>query len=183
MRLRISLVAVFAALAAAPAAYACACCAEPGTWFQYTDRVDAGEVNRVQFRPVARLYLTAGGFDAVKGIATPKARYPLVVQKAGRAWTLRFGSSGTISFALPARGEQFGVDLGDGKRSGGGGPLLYKELRLKGTARGGGTFSGGTFRLILMGRGNNCLNADDFHRWRLEVSGRDGGYALFGELA
>jgi hypothetical protein len=183
MRLRISLLVVLAGLVAAPAAYACACCAEPGEWHQYVDRVDARDLANVRFRPLARLFLTAGGFDAVQGIAKPKARYPLSVVRSGRSWTLRFGSAGSLSFVLPARGEQYGVDLGDGKQSGGGGPLLYKELRLKGTARGTGAFTGGTFRLILMGRGNNCLNADDFHRWRLEVSGTGVRYALFGDLA
>jgi hypothetical protein len=183
MRLRIPLLVVFAALLLAPAAYPCACCAEPGAWFQYVDRVDARELARVQFRPLARLFVTAGGLEAIRGIAKPKARYPLSVTKSGRAWTFRFGNAGSLTFALPARGEQYGVDLGDGRQSGGGGPLLYKELRLKGAARGGGAFSGGTFRLVLMGRGNNCLNVDDFHRWRLEISGQGVRYALYGELA
>lgn len=173
----------FAALAAAPSAYACACCAERDMWFRFNDRVDANELNSVQFGRLARVFVGGGGLEAIEGIRKPHTSYKLVVAKAGRSWTLKLGSAGALSFTLPARGEQYGVDLHDGKQSGGGGPLLYKELRLHGTARGSGDFKGGSYTLVLFGRGNVCLNAADYTRWRIEIDGKSAGYVLLGTFA
>lgn len=183
MRKLVALLSVVGALVAVPLAYACACCAEKDQWLQYTDATQFREVNRVQFRGLARVFQGAGGLEAVDGIRRPSASYELIVKRSGRAWRLLLGGAGSLSFTLPARAEQFGVDIHDGRRAGGGGPLLYKELRLRGRAAGTGDFSGGSFTLVLMGRGNVCLAAEDFTRWRLEVRGPRVGYALHGLLA
>ena len=54
---------------------------------------------------------------------------------------------------------------------GGGGPLLYRELRLEGSLTATGALRGTRYRLVLQGRGNNCLNAGDLRAWHLDVSG------------
>lgn len=49
-------------LVLAPSAQACACCAEPGTWFERSGPMagfEYAELQRVRFSPVAKLYLTA----------------------------------------------------------------------------------------------------------------------------
>ncbi|PWT83255.1 MAG: hypothetical protein C5B44_00905, partial [Acidobacteria bacterium] len=75
----------------------------------------------------------------------------------------------------------------DGKVNGGGGPLLYKEWRFEGLVNGTGFFQPGIiaptkYFLVLQGRGNGCDNAEDFTHWRLEITGKKAGYALYGEL-
>ena len=65
MRLRLALLVAFTALAAAPSAYACACCGEKDQWFQYTDRLDIREVNRVQFDSLARVYPDTERIDGI----------------------------------------------------------------------------------------------------------------------
>ena len=180
MRLRLAILVAFAALAAAPSAAACACCAEQNEWFQYTDRIQTRELNRVRFAQLAFVFPDT---ERIQGISHPLASYGLVVARSGRAWTLKLGTRGALTFTLPLRAEQYGADLHDGKMGGGGGPLLYKELRIRGTTRGGGDFKGGAFTLVLMGRGNNCFAAESYTRWRIEVSGKGVRYALRGTLA
>jgi hypothetical protein len=84
--------------------------------------------------------------------------------------------------------ESYQVDIHDGKQSGGGGPLLYKEWRFEGRVNGSGIFRSETvvpirYYLVFQGRGNACDNAKDFANWRLEVSGKKAGYAFYGNLA
>lgn len=181
-------------LVTAPSAKACACCAEPGTWREGSQKVTAferAELQRIRFDEVARLYLTAAGLEAIKGIENPSERYSIGQSRRGGRWTLTFrdrsGRSGMLSFQLPALATTLGVDLRDGRQSPGGGPLLYKEYRLEGTVSGTGIFTRGSaarprFRLILHGRGNSCLSARDFRHWTLRVTGVRASYSFFGGL-
>ena len=86
---------------------------------------------------------------------------------SGPRWKIQLSGLPSLTFAAPSRATSFVADLYDGKVGGGGGPSLYKELRLTGASTGPGTH----YRLILQGRGNNCLVAEDFTHWRLEVTG------------
>ena len=67
------------------------------------------------------------------------------------------------------------------------GPILYKEWRCAGVAKGDGIFEKGftapaRYTLIFQGRGNRCDNGEDFTHWRLEISGAKASYAFFGKL-
>lgn len=187
-----SILVVLTVLAAPPAALACACCAERGAWFQAVERLgthERAELNRVRLGREAQLYLTAAGSDGVKGITRPVARYTVARSARAGRWTLAFrdarGRAGTLSFAVPPRGESFGADPRDGRTHPGGGPLLYKEWRLSGMASATGIFSPRRalrFRLVLQGRGNVCLAAEQFRHWRLEVTGPGARYAFYGTL-
>lgn len=179
MRLRLALLVAFTALVAAPSAYACACCADKDQWFDYTAKLDAHEAGRVQFGSLAYVYPDT---ERIDGIKNPSPSYKLVVARTKSAWTLKLGTAGALTLALPVRAEQYAADIHDGRMGGGGGPLLYKELRIRGIARGSGDFKGGAYTLVLMGRGTGCLAAEDFTRWRLEVRGARIGYALRGNL-
>ena len=88
---------------------------------------------------------------------------------------------------MPSRLAQFGVDPRfEGARSAGGGPLLYKEWRLKSPVELSGIVAEGSKKadatLILHGQGNGCTTADDFTHWTLQVSGVDVDFTLLGKL-
>ena len=194
MRIRLTVLLALGAVLLLPAsAYACACCAESGHWSSATTRLGAherAELDRVRFSPAATTYVTAAGLEGVKGVTSPAPRYNLVLAKSGRRWKLRLSSAagrrGTLSFALPASAHAFAADLRNGGTASGGGPLLYKELRLAGAVAGTGDFlpriRTARYRLILQGRGNACLSARDFTHWTLQVSGGGARFSLFGSL-
>jgi hypothetical protein len=176
---------------------ACACCAEPGTWFQDTAKSDpeilaiVGQLSR-RLDKTAMLYLTAAGLEEVKGISRASETYMLRrIPPYAREWKLEFkdqqGNAGTLSFTIPATAIFFGTDPKDNQQAGAGGPLLYKEWRFEGPVSGTGIFKGGTtartkFRFILQGRGNMCPAAEDFKSWILQVKGPGADFAFSGAL-
>jgi hypothetical protein len=174
--------------------WACACCADDGEYGISFSRPNAQQLEllrQIRFSKSATLFTNAAGFEAVRGLVDPKETYGLNGSFAGNMWHLAFRDGtapGTLNLRLPARMLSYRADTHDGQRSGGGGPLLYKEWRFEGQANGSGFFQRGftapaKYFLVLQGRGNNCDNVGDFTHWRLEISGRKVGYAFFGELA
>jgi hypothetical protein len=165
----------------APAPARCACCTEPGTWSEVTRAItleEYAEVGRLNFAAIAT---SPGGPGA-----GPPSQYRLVHHGRTRDWTLDLhgesGRGGTLKFTIPDRGTFFSTDVQDGKTTAGGGPLLYKELRVTGPNQGGGTFPRGTFRLVLQGRGGACPEAADFSSWILEVNAAGARVILFGKF-
>jgi hypothetical protein len=82
----------------------------------------------------------------------------------------------------------YAADTRDGRKSDGGGPLLYKEWRSEGQVSGTGIFKASLvgpskYFLVLQGRGNGCDDAADFTHWRLSISGPKARYAFYGEMA
>jgi hypothetical protein len=56
---------------ASRAAFLCACCAEPGEWYEHTAKLESYEVTElrgVKFDATAKLYTTAAGFEGTKGL-------------------------------------------------------------------------------------------------------------------
>lgn len=194
-RLRLAACTALVVPAAWPAAAsACACCASPGTWLQETARIapfERAELRRLRFRPVATTYVTEAGPSVIRGINPVAARYALSVTRLASGWTLRFrdakGNRGTLTLRLPAQASKLAVDPKD-RRSPGGGPLLYRAWRLESPIVGTGVFArgltgGARYRLLLQGRGNACMNAQDFKHWVLQVSGPSASFALHGAFA
>ncbi|HEX8371128.1 MAG TPA: hypothetical protein VF604_21470 [Pyrinomonadaceae bacterium] len=189
-------------------AFACACCSESGDYRIWTGKPDKYSVDlleEMKFDQAAYLYMNEAGFDVLKGldsiakayesdswVASPEY-FSLTNAFAARTWKFNFktkdGKNGTLTLPMPAQTVQFKVDIHDGKTSGGGGPLLYKEWRYKGVVQtGSGFFQAGivkptTYFLVLQGRGNSCDNAGDFTSWRLEIEGKKARYAFFGKLS
>jgi hypothetical protein len=173
---------------------ACACCSEPGVWYERTDAMSSyelSEINRLRFGAVANTYLTEAGEDSTQGIRNPAEEYSVSLSKRARRWELKFrdkqGRTGTLAFNVPASRVEFAADINDGQQSSGGGPLLYKEWRLTGAASGTGIFQSGStpqmkFRLVLQGRGNNCTDADMFDNWKLQIFGPRASYSFYGKL-
>jgi hypothetical protein len=174
VRRAVAVLAVLAGLVVAGRAEACACCAEPGTWYQLTSPLrpdERAELAKLRFRTatVVQTPEGAGGFTSL----AMKARL------VGRVWVWEIGPF-RARLTLPRSATALGADVHDGKMGGGGGPLLYKELRLVGPLRTAGMGKGTRYRLVLQGRGNNCLNAADFRSWHLDVLGGPKRYSLYG---
>ena len=172
-------------------AEACACCSDPGMRVEAVVKVTdfhRTQLRGLEFEPEAELYLTDAGEDAVKGISAVADKYALSVKMDDQRWRLTLktedGKSGTLTLPLPAKLGTFQVDPRDGRKSGGGGPLLYKEWRMDGVPAATGIFhkNAARFSLVLQGHGNRCDGGDDFSHWRLEVTGKNITYALFGSL-
>jgi hypothetical protein len=179
-----------AALASPAAAYACACCANRGDHTQQTARIaqfELLELIRLRFGTAGHLRTTPGFPADIKGLRPVATRYRLSQARHARIFVLTFrdarGNKGTLGFVLPERATRLAVDLQDGRRSDGGGPLLYREWRLDGKITTTGIFAGAgspRFRLVLQGRGNACMNAGDFRSWILQVTGPKAAFTFYG---
>ena len=179
--------------------YACACCADDGEWNEGKAKIDDStlkEINLLNPAPTASLYTTDAfpdGTTGIAGIAEGSSQsYGVSLSRDGRKWTLVLtdnkGRRGTLVFSVPLAATFLNADIHDGLKGGGGGPLLYKELRLEGKVWGNGIFARGItadtkFRLVLQGRGNRCPSAEDFKNWNLHISGPKANYSFYGSFA
>jgi hypothetical protein len=189
-------------------AFACACCAEPGTYNIWTGKPDGyylEVLQGVKFDENAYLYTTEAGFDMIKGLSeiekdfnnetwvASAGEFGLTNSFAAKTWKFNLktksGKTGTLTLPMPAQMLTFKVDIHDGKSVGGGGPLLYKEFRFKGNVQSGtGFFRAGivkptTYFLVFQGRGNGCDNTSDFTHWHLEIGGKKAEYEFYGKLS
>jgi hypothetical protein len=171
----------------------CACCSNDGEYYKGLNKIEDYQLElmkQMRFGNRAFLFLTEAGYEVdASGIADPKQNYSLVESLASNAWRLTFRDgtrTGVLNLPLPEKLETYKVDIHDGKRSGGGGPLLYKEWRFEGSATGLGflktTATSLRYFLVLQGRGNGCDNAEDFTDWRLDIRGENTRYAFTGKM-
>jgi hypothetical protein len=174
--------------------FTCACCAESGEWFERTGRMaeyEIAELRNMEFDKTASTYMTAAGFEELKGLPLEYDSFELTsLLKPNLALTLNFkgerGERGSLILTLPRVATFFGADLHDAPE-GSAGPILYKEWRFEGLATGSGFLRAGLtrgtrFYLIFQGRGNNCLSSTDFRNWRLDIKGPRASYAFFGSM-
>ena len=176
------------------AAFACACCAEPGEWYESTGRIadyEIEELRNVKFGKTASTYTNAVGYEGLKGFPVEYDSFNLSASLSPRlSLTLTLkgerGETGSLILALPKVATSFGADLHD-MPEGSAGPILYKEWRFSGLVTGTGIFRksvvrGTKFKFILQGRGNNCLSSTDFRNWRLDITGPRADYAFYGSF-
>ena len=178
----------------------CACCADSGEWNLGTSKIEdyeMKELNRLTLDGVANFYTTDAWPDGVSGVTAPDGYqdgyFVISIVRVQRDWKLFFktlkGETGALILTIPGAATFFDADIGKspkGKHSITEG--LYKEIRLEGDVRGTGIFAKGMapktkYRLVLQGSGNRCLNAEDFYRWNLQVSGPQAGYTIYGFFA
>lgn len=184
---------VFATIGHAEPARACACCTDTGYRFEMTGAVEPFEQDVLATLRFDRMAALATGELDVEGLPLPSYDdsqdffgYEMkTVFKADR-WTFTLSDSGTpqgtIVFQVPATMEQFLVDPRDtGQQVRAGGPVLYKEWRLKGSAVVDGK-TRAPASLILHGRGNACSSEADFGHWTLDVEGDGVRFMLIGDL-
>jgi hypothetical protein len=188
-------------------AWACACCAEPGTYMIWTGKPGEHELavlREMEFDKTALLYLTEADFEIIRGLDEIKSdfsaknwvatagEFDLVNTFTAKVWKFtlktRSGKTGTLTLPMPTQMVQFKVDIHDTKDTGLG-VNLYKEFRFKGNVQSGtGIFRAGiagptTYFLVFQGRGNGCDNATDFTHWHLEIDGRKAKYEFYGKLS
>jgi hypothetical protein len=172
-------------------ALACACCSDPGTREESVVKVNEfhrAQIAGLEFGQEAELFMTDAGEESIKGISAIADKYRLTVALDEKQWRLTFrtedGKTGTLTLPIPAKLGTFQVDPRDGRKSAGGGPLLYKEWRWEGVPKSEGIFLKGAQRysLVFQGHGNRCDDYSDFSHWRLEVTGKNISYALFGDF-
>ena len=172
-------------------AHACGCCATAGTWLEYTNSLenyDVAQLNELKFSPAAKLVVGAAGLEENKGIADPSETYTLSHSKNNRSWNFHFtdtkGKTGNLSFSLPPQKTEFGTDFYDKPMADN---RLYKEVRLTGKLAGNGIFASGInndsrYKLILQGRGGDCLDSHNFKHWILQISGPQSSYSFYGSF-
>ena len=176
-----------------PDAFACACCAERGTYSISTRKpakFELDELKRIQFG-TTNLFETMAYPDDIKGISPLGEKFSLNGLLQNSLWKFNFkdgaGKSGTLNLSKPLSMVAFAADIYDNPDQGLG-PSLYKEWRFKYRVQSGtgifqtGIAPGTEYFLVLQGRGNNCTQAEDFKHWRLEITGKRANYAFFGEL-
>ncbi len=187
-----ALFSVVIMLAASTISFACACCAERGTYWVATSTPDSytvGLLKDMHMDTGVELYTTAGD-DDVKGIADlGYENLSLVDAFTNNTWKITIksatGKTGTLTLPRPAKMTSKKIDLHE---KGEGDPILYKEFYFEGSVgTGSGVFKSGIvkptkYTLIFQGRGNMCDNAEDFTDWRLEVKGSKADYAFFGKM-
>jgi hypothetical protein len=191
----LALAIVLAALLTWPVSVdACACCSEPGLWYETTQRIESyqwAEIEKIKLGGAANIYMNAAGEDGITGVSNPTDEYSLNLSQRRTRWELRFkdkaGRTGTLALTIPNSLTVFEADIHDGQTSAGGGPLLYKEWRLTGAAIGTGVFKKGStaqmkYRLVFQGRGNACTSAEMFDNWKLQIFGPRASYLLYGKL-
>lgn len=180
-------------------AMACACCADWGERSEVTRKIDEhefGEISDLKISRKANLFITAAFPEGFSGIQasddTFREPFDVMLTREGRKWTLVFknvkAERGALVLTLPEIATYFQIDIHDGKQGGGGGPLLYKEMRVEGNGWGNGIFEKGItsdtkFHLVLQGRGNRCLSVNDFKNWNLRISGSKASYSFYGAFA
>ena len=199
-----SLLLIFSFYASASA---CACCSETGTYNIWTGKPEGYTLEVIsgfKFNKSSYLLISEAGFDAIKGLGEIEKDFDndswtafggemdFTASYAAKMWTVNFktksGKTGSLTLPMPAQMVEFKADIHDGRRSGGGGPLLYKEFRFKGTVQSGKGFlqksivRPTTYLLVFKGRGNGCDNTQDFTHWYLEVTGKNAGYEILGKL-
>lgn len=197
-RFAISVFSVLIVLSVTYNSFACACCAEKGTYSISTGKPDAQIIEmlgEMKFGPGTELYMDVAGFESIKGLDPIKddadlESFDLVSTFLNKTWRFTIktasGKQGVITLPLPASVEDFKADIHD--TPSGQEVSVYKELRFKGSVSGGtGIFKGGmikpvTYSLVFQGRGNMCDNASDYTHWRLAVEGRKASYAFFGKM-
>jgi hypothetical protein len=189
-------------------AAACACCSETGTYHLWTGKPEnytLDLISEFEFNEKSYLMITVAGFDGIKGLDVTDKDFEtsnkwdsfggdldFTSSYAAKTWTLNFktksGKKGSLTLPMPAQMVTFKADIHDGRRGGGGGPLLYKEFRFEGNISSGkGFFQKGIvkptkYMLVFKGRGNGCDNTQDFTHWYLEVRGKNASYELIGRL-
>ncbi len=190
----IALGAVLLAIIAAPAAFACACCADTAWRYVELEKLRPkrlSEIERIRFAKSAKLMGWRADQDMIRGVQNPSENYQLTVSRDNDMMIFNFlderGRSGTLKLAMPKTISIFEVDPRGSEKDTGLGPSLYKEWKLTMPAKGEGLFRdvtgpGQKLTLVLHGRGNMCTSAGDFSDWTLLIYGASGNITLYGAL-
>ncbi|MCP5036473.1 MAG: hypothetical protein GY945_02620 [Rhodobacteraceae bacterium] len=170
------------------AAFACACCADPGERFTRSFTPDAyalEEFARLENEGPAQLFLTACGEDCVRGISEISFDYNVDWHLENHLLrVVTHDPAGTIAVSLGDNVTRFSVDTAPMSHAMN--TPLYTEFRFNGEIHADGIFAnadGAVGDLVLAGETNHCWSADALSHWILQVSGEGADFRLFGGLA
>lgn len=196
--LRTAVIAALVSCAAGGGAFACACCANQGERYdgrRALETYEKVELAKVEPATEAHLSLSEAGLDEVKGIVKPSEALKVALAKTALRWTFTFtapdGRVGRLSLPSPRFASFFEIDPRISFDPAEKQPAqvvtvwLYKEWRFTHPLDASGFFSSdrtASFTLILHGRGNHCLSAEQFTHWTILAKGRNTRYTLYGEL-
>ncbi|MEZ5305689.1 MAG: hypothetical protein R2684_00945 [Pyrinomonadaceae bacterium] len=173
-------------------AFGCACCAERGDYIESTSPFDSFIRDELSYlrTETADLFSDAGYPDNIIGISPVDDKYSINAFLQGGNWnfTVKDGSArtGTLRLTSPKKYVSFMVDQNPASEAIE--PTLYKELRIEGSVlSSNGVFStvgkkGVKYKLVLQGKGNRCLSANDFKTYIFRVSGSKADFTYFGKL-
>jgi hypothetical protein len=172
--------------------FACACCAEKGTYSISVVKPDSYILEELQKLKISttNLYTDTGYPDTIKGLIPLGETFTASCLLKNKMWKFDFkddkNKSGMLNLPLPANYVDYRVDLQETED--GNDATLYREFRFKWKVGGGtGIFQKGitpatNYFLVLQGRGNNCTSAETFTHWHLEITGAKANYSFFGKL-
>ncbi len=166
----------------------CACCAERGEYLVKTvkpTKFELDELKRLEIDDT-NLFIAMGS-DTVEGISPLSDVFTSKLLMQNALWKFSFTDNknnlGVLNLAKSPTMIDFRADTyNEGE------PILYKELRFKYKLTSAtGFFQKGftpttDYFLVLQGKGNNCMAAEQFTHWRLEITGKKANYAFFGKL-
>lgn len=179
-----------------PSSFACACCTESGQYYlgeQDLDEYRIGILREVQFL-TADLFAREPYGISFDRLGEDNIEFSASGSLEQKTWRIDLvslnGSAGSLTLSMPSGLTEYMADTHDEsiKDMPHMGPILYKELRFKSKVeKGTGFLQEGIdndtgYFLVLQGRGNSCMNAEDYTHWRLEVSGENADYAFWGRL-
>lgn len=185
-QIRKSIVLIFAILLPAPSAWPSACEPFGGEWTS-SKEVTQQQISDIQSLLFSGAYkvLTPRGDVRLKAGAPALAdSYSVTLEWQSDVWLLRFfeGKKEAGKWRLTATKDWdfFQTDPGIPQIANPSKPVpvLYKEVRIGGTAEPEGIFSSEAgqklhYRLIFQGRGSRCFECGDFKRWIFQIEGPD----------
>lgn len=176
-------------------AFACACCAERGHYSIRTAKLSVSQLDelaRLKFQD-AELYTDTGYPESIRGISSLGESFSVEGLLSGKTWRFNFKDNnqkaGKLDLTKPLSMVEYMVDLPDKKADEGAMIFLYKEWRFKYRVQNADGIFKNSFApaneyfLVLQGYGNVCTSADDFTKWRLEISGKKSAFTFFGKLS
>jgi hypothetical protein len=187
-----TLLTLFVIAFMSPSVFACACCAERGSYFLHDSKMDdylLGELKTIGLSS-AVLYTDAGYPETIAGIQPLGESFSIKGMLSGSAWAFEItddkSRKSVLTLWRPAKAEQFMVDqtpLDESTTV-----ILYKELRFKYRVQSATGFlkngidSDTEYKLVLQGKGNGCMNARDYSSYNLKIKGKNADYSFFGKL-
>ena len=180
----------------AQAAFACACCADPG--YRENGTIDFSadfedyiwRLSQVETDGQARIYTDNCGLDCIKGLTSLEDTVDIDISVSGATLLIMVNqgqpSQAKLHAAIPNQAYYFAVDPMTGDYASM--RYLYTELRLALQLFGDGPgWEGGSTAIpaefILTGHGNTCPSFGGAQNWVLDVGGPDENamFRLFGK--
>lgn len=189
--LLVVLVTIFLSFPLQTFAKYCACCAEHGEYSISVKKPGDYELDELKRLQIAttNLYSDAGYPDNIMGLDPLRENYNASFILQPTAWKFDFSETsktvGILNLPISPKMVDFRADTHENEE---GEAILYKELRFKyKVLNGTGIFRKGIapaseYFLVFQGKGNNCMFAEQFTHWRLEITGKTANYAFYGKL-